>query len=313
MELYPTALNPAPEGARCIEIRARGGYRLRAMFATVESPRGTVVILGGRSDYMERYFETMRELNARGYAVASFDFRGQGGSHRILPNHRRSHIRDFRRYDEDFQAFMTQVVLAEGPGPFYAIGHSTGGNILIRSLSKHKWFAKAVAVPPLLGLHYPGWPLAAVRMVLFLALSAGLGRARLPGYPDRSMSREDFPDNPLTSDQRRFNRDIATLDAAPHLGLGAPSFAWLKAARRSMARLAVLNPKKNLTCPLLMVGAGLDRVVDNEATRRFAGRMPGVSLVTIHEAEHEILNERDEIREQFFAIFDTYIGGSDIA
>ena len=65
MELHATPINPAPEGARCVEIPVKGGFKLRAMMAPVAAPRGTVVLLGGRSDYLERYFETMRELTAQ--------------------------------------------------------------------------------------------------------------------------------------------------------------------------------------------------------------------------------------------------------
>lgn len=307
MELYPTADNPLPSGAVCLGVRAVDGHLLRAMYAPVAASRGTVVLLGGRGDFMERYFETMRDLMSRGFAVASVDFRGQGGSARLLSNRYRGHIQDFRAFDRDLQALMSTVVQPHCPQPFFAIGHSTGGNILIHSLRKHHWFTRAVTVAPLIGLQYGYWPLPVVRMLLVLTTSLGLGWLFLPGQNRRPLGRSDFAGNLLSADHRRWMRDSGILEAAPQLGLGGPTFSWLKAARKSTSSLKAMTSRDKLSCPLLIVQAGLDRVVDNEAMHRFAGRVPGVRLVTIRESLHEILTEHDDVRSQFLAIFDSFV------
>jgi alpha-beta hydrolase superfamily lysophospholipase len=54
------------------------------------------------------------------------------------------------------------------------------------------------------------------------------------------------------------------------------------------------------------LAAGRDRVVDNEAIRRFCAAATGVSLAVIPDARHEIMFERDSIREQFFAAFEAF-------
>jgi len=307
MKLYPTPENPLPAGAVCVPVKTRDGVRLRALYAQVENPKGTAVLIGGRGDFMERYFETMRDLMARGFAVASFDFRGQGGSERLLSNPLRNHIRDFHDYDEDFSAAMTQVVIAHCPRPYFAVAHSTGGHILLRNLRRRTWFARAIILAPLVGLLYGLWPLPLVRILVFLSNSLGLGWMFLPAQKREPLGREDFPGNPLTSDRARWERDSAVLEQAPHLGVGGPTFAWLKAARKSTAALAALGTRDRFTCPVLMVMAGRDRVVDNEAAHRFAERVPGVSLIVIRESLHEILAERDEIRNQFLAVFDAFV------
>jgi lysophospholipase len=67
-----------------------------------------------------------------------------------------------------------------------------------------------------------------------------------------------------------------------------------------------------LRAPVLIVAAGLDQVVDTEAIREFARRVPGVSLVFIREAMHEILTEGDAVRGQFLAAFDAFIEGKGV-
>ncbi len=307
MQLYPTPENPLPAGAVCVPVKTRDGVRLRAMYTQLEHPKGTVVLIGGRGDFMERYFETMRDLMARGFAVASFDFRDQGGSERPLANPRRSHIKDFREYDEDINAAMTQVVIAQCPKPYFALAHSTGGNVVLRNLRRRTWFARAIILAPLVGLVYGLWPLPLVRALVFLSTSLGLGWMFLPARNRQQLGREDFPGNPLTSDRIRWERDSAVLEQAPQLGVGGPTFSWLKAARKSAAGLQAMGPRDRFTCPILMVAAGLDRVVDNEAMHRMAEHVSGVSLIVIRDSLHQVLSERDEIRNQFLAVFDSVV------
>ena len=306
MQLYPTPENPLPEGAICVPVRTHDGMELRALRAAAENPRGTVILLGGRADYMERYFETMRDLMARGFTVVAFDFRGQGGSQRLLPNPLRGHIRDFKEFNEDLRAVMTEVVLPHCVRPYYAIAHSTGGNILLHNLRKQQWFDKAIILAPLIGLVYGNWPLWLVRILLFLCTSLGFGWMFLPGQNRGPFGRKDFPGNPLSSDKKRWDRDTGILEQFPHLGTGGPTFSWLKAARKSIASLRAMKHRDLLACPVLIVAAGLDRVVDIEAMHRFANRVSGVSVVVIRESLHEILSERDEIRNQLLAMFEAF-------
>ncbi|MBI2717297.1 MAG: alpha/beta hydrolase [Rhizobiales bacterium] len=313
MDLVVTPENPPPENARCVTVAGIGGLAIRAMYAIPREAHGTVLLIGGRGDYMERYFETMRDLMVRGFAVASFDFRGQGGSQRLLSNPFRGHIGDFSDYVADLEAVMSQMVVPNCPSPIYAIGHSTGGNVLLLALRQHIWFARTIVLAPLIGLNYANWPLPVVRFLLRLNAMFGLGWMYLPGQNRKPMGPEDFPGNPLTSDERRWRRDSAPLEVVPTLGVGGPTFSWLRAARRATAQLQAMGQRDRLSCPVMVVAAGLDRVVDGEAIRRFAARVPGVAFTMIRESLHEILTERDEVRNQFLAIFDSFVGGDEPA
>jgi lysophospholipase len=136
----------------------------------------------------------------------------------------------------------------------------------------------------------------------------GQSRAFLPGRPRRPMRPEDFPGNWCSSDKGRFLRDCRTLEIAPQLGIGGPTFGWLHAAFGAMAELAAYSRKTTLRAPVLIVAAGNDRLASAEASRQFARRVPGVAVVTIAASLHEPLMERDEVREQFWAAFDTFVG-----
>lgn len=308
MNLHPTPENPLPPEALCVALTTRDGVRLRAMRAGGHGRRGTVVLIGGRGDFMERYFETMRELIAMGFTVASVDLRGQGGSQRLTSNPYRGHVRSFSHYEADIETLMTGLVLPQCPPPYFAVGHSTGGNVMLRVIRKHRWFEKAIVCSPLLGLLYGGWPRPLAATLVFAANSLGLGWLFLPGQMRQPMGRADFERNPLTSDRWRWHRDSGILEDAPQLGLGGPTFAWLRAARRSIASLQRAG-RSRFHAPVLILASGFDRVVDNDAIRTLVRRTPGVALCFVPDAKHEILSEADIYRRQFFAAFESFVGG----
>ncbi len=71
---------PIPPEAREIAIETRDGMRLRAaIWLPVGEARGTCLLMQGRAEFIEKYFETVADLLARGFAVVAFDWRGQGG------------------------------------------------------------------------------------------------------------------------------------------------------------------------------------------------------------------------------------------
>ncbi len=304
--LTPLPGNGLPEGLVATLVTAKDGRKLRAAYAVPNSPKGTVVLVCGRGDFIERWFETIADFVRRGFAVATFDFRGQGGSERAYEDRYRDGLKTFSEYDDDFTSFMMQVVLPDCPPPFYAIGHSTGGLVLLRALTKRTWFERAVLSAPLIGVDTGFWPMSVVRLLCAVAPKVGMGRLFLPGQSKRPIAPQNFPGNNLTSDQRRFHQATTTLAQQPDLGVGGPTFSWLNAALHALRQMNAFGKSMVFRSPILIVAAGRDRIVDNEATRRFCAAATGVSLAVIPEARHEILFERDSIREQFFAAFDAF-------
>ena len=135
MQLVSIARNPAPTGAITGLMIAEDGAGLRyARWPATRGPRrGTVVIAPGRGEFIEKYFEVVAELRRRGFAVAVMDWRGQGGSDRLLDHPRKGHVEDFAEYDRDLRQFMKEIVLPDCPPPYTALGHSMGGAILMRN------------------------------------------------------------------------------------------------------------------------------------------------------------------------------------
>jgi len=312
MEFQVIPGNDVPEGLVAGELTTADGTRLRyGLCRLAAAHRGTVCVFEGRSEFIEKYFETVEDLTRRGFATAVLDWRGQGGSGRRLKNPHRGHFRSFRQYDDDLAAFMTGVVLPDCPPPYYALAHSTGGLILLRALTVHNWFRRVVLSAPLIDFAPMIPPRPLTRVLARLAVSCGLGRLFVPTQPRGPLTEDQFPGNRLTSDLARFVRATRTTDQNPGLGLGGVTFSWLNAAFTAIAELRRQPPSRLFLSPTLIVAAGDDQVVSAEAIRRFARHRPGVAAVFIDRARHELLQERDAIREQFWAAFDTFVGEED--
>ncbi|MDX2158399.1 MAG: alpha/beta hydrolase [Hyphomicrobiaceae bacterium] len=311
--LASLARNPVPSGAIVGYFAGKDGVRLRyARWDATRGPRrGTACVFPGRGEPIEKYFETIADLRRRGFAVAIHDWRGQGGSQRILPNPRKGHIATFADYDADVFRFMKDVVLPDCPPPFIALGHSMGGNILLRQATvPGLWFDRLVLSAPMLDIARDRLPVPN-RLARNIAAIAGLGplsRAYVPGGSDRPLELCDFEGNPFTSDRERFERTRQLVEQRPELALGSPTIGWLRAAWRSCSRLMAPEFAQSVRIPMLLVAAGQDRIVSSSAIESFASRLKIGARVALAGSSHELLQERDEIRQRFWAAFDAYLG-----
>lgn len=313
MELVGLARNPVPSGAVVGSFPGYDGVPLRfARWQAARRPhRGTVCCFTGRTEFIEKYFEVITDLRRRGFAVAMMDWRGQGGSHRPLANPRKGYVRDFAEYDSDLKIFMRQIVLPDCPPPYYALGHSMGGHVLIRNaLAPGNWFERIILCAPMVALHdhvlkVPDW---VARLYAEAGTAFGFGGHYVRGGDDRTPDGLSFETNILTSDAERWSRNLSIVQTAPHLGLGSSTIGWLRAAFRSMDWLAEPATTSRVAIPMLVFVAGADVVVEPGAVDDFASRLKSGTRILLPTAKHEILQETDAIRSEFWAAFDAYLG-----
>lgn len=312
MTLFASARNPIPTGAVSGSIRTPDGLSLRfaRWDASMTPHRGTVCICQGRAEFIEKYFEVVDDLRRRGFAVVAFDWRGQGLSQRQLGNPCKGHVQAFRDYDTDLAAIVAQVMLPNCQPPFYALGHSMGGHVLVRhAASAAPAFARMVLSAPMIDIAQQrlGTPHWLARLYAESACVAGLGRIYTLGGVDMPLDLGDFDVNELTSDRERFMRTNQVVRENPQLSLGAPTICWLRAALRSAAHLNEPDFARTIKVPMLIFAAGDDSIASTPAIEAFAARLKLGALDLIPDAKHEILMETDAIRRRFWAGFDAYL------
>jgi lysophospholipase len=311
MTLTSIPANPVPEGAVTGMLKTPDGAALR--FARWEPPpgrKGTVCLFPGRAEFIEKYFETVRDLRNRGFAVAALDWRGQGGSQRQLRNMRKGYVRRFSDYDIDLATFIHEVVLPDCPPPVFGLAHSMGATILIRAAHQgHRWFDRMVLLAPMVAL--PGvrrsWP---TRIVVKLMRCLGMGGAYVPGGDASVMQQRPFIGNLLTSDPVRYARNVSVLEAEPSLAIAWPTVAWADSAFKVMRELSEPGYPSAIRQPMLIIAAGQDQIVSTAAIDEFASRLRAGSHLIVPGARHELLMEQDRFRDQVLAAFDAFVPGS---
>ncbi len=207
--------NDSPEGAEEHWLEGRGGVKIRVMTApAAASPtRGSVLVCPGRTEFIEKYFEVLRELQRRGFAVFCIDWRGQGLSGREVEDGLKGH---FDSFDDPVNDLATALKLLADklPGPHIGLAHSMGGAILLRALQTRRVeLDGAVFVAPMWGI--AGLDGLAKGFTRFMT-SLGAGGMFAPGVP-RKWKREAFQRNPVTNDHGRHTicQDLIVGRAAP--------------------------------------------------------------------------------------------------
>jgi lysophospholipase len=311
MTLVSIPANPVPENVVSGTIKTPDGAELRfARWAPPTNRKGTVCVFTGRGEQIEKYFETVRDLRDRGFAVAMIDWRGQGHSSRRLRDPRKGYVHDFSDFEVDVETFVQQVVLPDCPPPFFALAHSMGGAVMLRIAHAGKrWFDRMVLSAPMIDL--PGrrtsFPARALLRVLRLS---GLGGRYVPGGNGELVGASSFVNNPLTSDPVRYARNAAILEEDATLGVASPTVAWADAAFTAMHGFRASDYPSRIRQPILMLAASNDTIVSTPAIEEFAYHCRAGSHLVIAGAKHEILQEQDRYLAQFWAAFDAFVPGT---
>ena len=288
-----------------------GGFKLRVGRFDADVPSAICLLLNGQTEFIEKYFEVIDELRGRGFSVITFDWRGQGGSDRLLPDRRKAHIGDFSAYDQDLDAVLKLAVkplAVEKHVPVIAMAHSMGGHILIRHLhDAQDEFAAAILCAPMLGINSRGSPWWVVEKIAHYLNRAEPSTEFVWGMAARDQLKLPFSLQIVTSDPVRYARNQALLAADPELRLNGPTWGWLGAALDAIALTRNPGYAEAIQTPCLFFGAGHDRVCDTQAVRAFAKRVPHAEFVEIANAEHEILMERDVFRAELWHRLDAFL------
>ncbi len=298
---------PAPEGGCAQWLTAPDGVRLRvALFKPpggLGGARGSVVLSPGRTEPIEKYFEVIGELQARGFVVLIHDWRGQGLSDRALADPVKGHAKGWRPFLLDLAMVLAQVG-GRAPRPWIALGHSMGAALTLLALTEGEdRFAAAILSAPMIAILTPGVSPGILRRLAVMNEAVGLGET-YTWDQRRPIFEMPFEGNPLTHDVGRWDRFQALFQAVPALRVGDPTWGWLSFATSAMARLARAGVIEQITIPLCVITAGADQVCDSAAAAKLAARALLGRHVDIPGAHHEILLETDARREVFWQAFD---------
>jgi lysophospholipase len=265
------------------------------------------VIAVGFSEFIEKYFELMRDLFDNGISVYCFDWRGQGLSDRRSDNPARATPRNYDRDVRDLAAFTAHI--GSKRLPRFLIAHSMGGAIGLRTLAYDaSLFDAAVFSAPMVAVAtgpFPRWIAGAIAR---LGVRLGFGASLIPGLGRMSGDDDMTVEDSITShDPVRCTLMQAWFRANPLLKIDGVSFGWYDTAICLSRTFDHLEIFKKLHTPILIGTAGQDVFVHNAPIHKLAHTLPHATLHHFPNAKHELFHERDDIRSEWIKAVTTFL------
>jgi lysophospholipase len=294
-----------PQGALFAAWSAPDGWALRRMDWPQPQggkARGSLIFAGGRGDFIEKYLEAFAYWHASGWNVTAFDWRGQGGSLGAGFG-----FESFDLLVEDLAALLADWH-GKTAGPHVAVAHSMGGHLLLRTLIERRpALDAAVLVAPMIGVNSAPTPAWLAPSIANAMCRLGLGPAPMWKTPQAMRRPGGQRQRNLTGSRERYEDEAWWWEREPGWTLGAPSWAWLRAAFRSAA--AAFTPARlaDVRVPILLLAAKHDRLVSTKEIARAARQLPQAELEILPDAAHEILREADPVRLAALARIDVFL------
>lgn len=293
-------------------LSAADGTLLRhGHWRPASEPLATAVVLNGRTEFLEKYAETAGALLARGFEVYSLDWRNQGLSGgRPADNRQKHHVERFDDLADDLDLFVDRVVRPDGRRPLLLLGHSMGGLVATLHLARRPaLYRAAILSAPMHDLQLGAMPRWAARLLARAVCGLGLCRAYALGQGDYEYDKNGVftPDNPITSDERRWRVHHDAFRDRPELQVGGVTWGWLRAALDVSDRVQADLPLAAVRTPVLLLSAPNDRVVRAAAHEVVAKRFAAADVRRYPESRHELLMETDAIRDRVWADIDGFL------
>ncbi len=307
-----------PENWRWHSFKSSSGHKIRfgSVFPKGKIPDAVVVCLPGFREFGEKYFELANDMLSRNLAFWVIDWVGQGGSDRLLDDPFKVHSLGFEQNIKDLKQFIFDYVKPAavhpdvGRLPTVLIGHSMGAHIGLRYLHENtEDFIRAAAFSaPLISItqfsKYPSFLIEFIceclrmRPTAYIPGGEVIAEENRKGPPGTSR---------YTSDPARDQIHRLWFDKSPVLQVKGPTYSWLYETVRSCNILRRKSYLEKIKTPIMIATAGQDIVVSSKATEKLVSNLPDAELLDLPDANHEILMERDEIRNRFLTYFDDFL------
>jgi lysophospholipase len=291
-----TEIAEGPAYGRAFWLQTDDKVRLRAGLWGSDSARnGTVLLLPGRTGYIERYGQIAVRLNEQGFGSFVIDWRGHGLSDRLTEDPKICHVDRFSDYQLDVAAMIKAAVELDLPKPWYLIGNSMGACIGLRAIAEGLTVSACAFIAPMWNINLP--PVRRTAAWALSSMAQGLGKGHLyaPGYDGQSyVLKTQFEDNSLTHDPDIYRYWSNQAQLRSDLSLGGPSMGWLF---QSLKECRTLSKMPSPEVPCIAFCGDQDEVIDLRAIEDRMAGWPSGSFELIQNAKHDLLSERPEISE----------------
>jgi len=260
-----------------------GGFRIATHYWIPENPKGTLLVVHGYYDHVGLFGKAIEFGLAQGLAVLAFDLPGHG-----LSGGEQVAIDSFDQYADVLDAVLLRAK-SFLPAPFFALGQSTGGAVLLNYL----WRYDAPRTAPVLQR------IALCAPLILPAAWRQSGRLLyklLHHFTQRRPRKHS-----RNSHDPEFTRFIEERDCLQSPTL---SVRWVGAMKAWDQQFNTFPP---LAKPVLVIQGTEDMTVDWKYNiQQLTGKLPQAEIYYIEGAGHQLVNESETYRQQVFTKLQEY-------
>ncbi len=260
-----------------------GGFRIAAHYWLPENAKGTLVVVHGYYDHVGIFGKAIKFGLDNGLAVLAFDLPGHG-----LSSGEQVAIDSFDQYADVLDVFLSaaQTLL---PSPYFALGQSTGGSVLLNYL----WRYDAARATPLLERIALCAPLVLPRGWRYSGRFVYTLVHRFIKHMPRGSAR--------SSHDADFNCFIDERDClqSPHL-----SVRWVGAMKDWDQQFRQFPPLNKSV--LVVQGAKDFTVAWRYNLQQIQRALPNAQIQMIPGAGHQLVNEAEDLRTPIFTAINRY-------
>lgn len=286
-----------------------GGKQVFYATSQLERAVNTIIVMSiGRAESVLKYAHITEHFIQMGWGVVLCEHRGQGFSERLTGHPTLGHVEHFDEYITDLKQLFELTQLNHFANR-YLLAHSMGSAIATRYLARYPSdFHRVCLVSPMFGIQVEGLKTWQARLLSrYLSYRDERANTRRFAPSQTTYHPRPFSNNYLTHSQEHYQKWLDCNQNYPQIQLGGVSNHWLAESYHALVKI-----KKQGALPVstLMILAGDDHIVDNDAARHFALHQQAlgapVSIMTIADAYHELLQEQKPYRSQALSAIDHF-------
>jgi lysophospholipase len=285
------------------------GKIVKFRYSIKSGAKKTIVVIPGRTESVMEFAEVLYDLDSPTTNLFCIDHQGQGESDRLLKNHQKGHVKDFKDYVNDMDRWMHSFVIpATANTDRYLFAHSMGGAIAAFYLKKNPTvFKKAAMTSPMFQVNTAPYSETVARDLSGFYVFIGHGSDYKLGGHDYDPVADTFEANRGTHSPNRFIVDRNILKNYPDLIVADPTMSWV---HESLSKTHHIDSDvgPGVKTPLLILQAGKDETVLPSRQNSFCKKAKSCTIYTFPDSYHRIPIERDDIRELALLKIGTFFG-----
>lgn len=296
------------------KIKNHKGLDINMAFRTRANPKAVILVSQGRAQYCREWIEFSSHMVSEGYTFVTYDPQGQGLSYSLTKS-RKHHIDNYYMTEVLDLASVVNAIKQDdtlGKLPLYGVGHSKGGNTIMRYLAEFpnakNDFRGVAQIAPMMGLQYPSPFLRKISPYApSLFSSIGFGKSYAPKQGAFSFERYTTHMGKISNDPASRAVQYYWFNEKPETICHGPTWGFVNEAQKACNYLEkpTNNTAEYIDTPTFWALGEQEQILDNNAAIRFHERMLDgdnqSEAKTYDGAQHQVHMERSTTKTAFYS------------